>query len=86
MLNAILVVDESGTACVGPCFTCGVVMLFNPWRVPSLPAEVNGTGTRQPICVGCCDRATPVREARRLPPIVPLPGAYEPEPEVSSWA
>ena len=47
-------------------------------RVPSIPAAVNPTGTREPICQACVDRANPERIKRGLAPIVPLPDAYEP--------
>jgi hypothetical protein len=48
---------------------------YNPDKVPSL--RVNGV--REPVCKGCVERVNPVRIAKWLDPIVPLPGAYEPE-------
>jgi hypothetical protein len=58
----------------GACFVCGRPFAFNPFRVPSFPWQ----GRREPICQGCVDDVNPARVARGLPPIVPLPGAYEP--------
>lgn len=58
---------------MAPCFGCGEVFSFNPDRVPSIPID----GVRQPVCQACIDRANPRRVANGLPPIVPLPGAYD---------
>lgn len=58
----------------GNCIGCGRVFSFNPMRVPSCSAV---TGTREPICLGCVERVNPMRIKNGLPPIVPLPGAYE---------
>jgi hypothetical protein len=58
-----------------PCIGCGKVFSYNPMKVPSCSAV---TGTREPICEGCVARINPMREKNGLPPIVPLPGAYEP--------
>jgi hypothetical protein len=59
---------------IGPCFGCARPFSYNPRLVPSLTVD----GVREPICQLCVDRANPKRIARGLPPIVPLPGAYEP--------
>jgi hypothetical protein len=64
---------------MGPCIGCGRLFSFNPHRVPSL----NVDGTREPICLACVERANPQRKANGLPPIVVLPGAYEP---TSEWS
>ncbi len=60
---------------VGPCVACGRVFSFNPDRVPSVTVK----GSREPVCRNCVERANPRRVENGLPPIVPLPGAYEPE-------
>lgn len=62
---------------LGNCFGCGALMSFNPDRVPSIRVR----GVRQPICKLCVERANPDREKNGLAPIVPMPGAYEPEPD-----
>lgn len=59
--------------CTSPCIGCGRLFNYNPMRVPSL--RVNGS--REPVCQTCVDRANPVRIAKGLPPIVPLPDAYD---------
>jgi len=59
---------------LGACLCCGRLFTFNPWRVPSHQWH----GTREPICRDCVDRINPRRVANGLPPIVPLPGAYDP--------
>jgi Fe-S-cluster-containing dehydrogenase component len=61
----------------GTCIGCGNLFSFHPNKVPSLTYN----GTRQPVCQGCVDRVNPMRKANGLPPIVPLPGAYEPADE-----
>jgi hypothetical protein len=63
---------------MGPCIGCGRTFSFNPDKVPSTSAV---TGTREPICQGCVDRINPMRVKNGLEPIVPLPGAYEPQAE-----
>jgi hypothetical protein len=50
-------------------------------RVPSLPANVSPTGTREPICRDCVERANPRRIANGLEPIKPHADAYEACPE-----
>lgn len=60
---------------MSPCFGCRQLFSYNPDKVPSL--RVNGV--REPVCKGCVERVNPVRIAKWLDPIVPLPGAYEPE-------
>lgn len=62
----------------GPCIGCGAMFSFNPVKVPSTSAV---TGKREPICKTCVARVNPVRIKNGLEPIVPLPGAYEPEAE-----
>ena len=59
--------------CYGPCIGCHRTFEFNPMRVPS----VTWNGTREPICRNCVLRANVKRKANGLPPIVPLPDAYE---------
>jgi hypothetical protein len=65
---------------LGPCYGCGRLFEFNPERVPSIRSPA--TGAKEPICRECVDHANPQRVQNGLAPIVPLPGAYEPE-EVS---
>ena len=60
-----------------PCIGCGRLFSFNPVRVPSLRVK----GEREPVCLACVERANPRRAKNGLPPIVPLPGAYEPGDE-----
>jgi hypothetical protein len=60
---------------MGPCFSCKRIFTFSAERVPSLVVN----GEREPICEACIRRANPVRVANGLEPIVPLPGAYEPD-------
>ena len=60
----------------GACFGCGQFFSFNPMRVPSITSQK--TGTREPICLGCVERANRTRAANGLALIVPLPGAYDP--------
>jgi hypothetical protein len=59
------------------CIGCGQMFSYNPLRVPSLTMQ----GSREPICAGCVERVNPQRIANGLPPIVPLPGAYDPVAE-----
>jgi hypothetical protein len=61
---------------LAPCAGCGHVFTANPFRVPS----VRVAGERQPICRQCVDRANVHLIATDRPPIVPLPGAYDPAP------
>jgi hypothetical protein len=62
---------------LGHCIACGQPFTFNPDRVPSLVVN----GVREPVCKSCVDRVNPIRKAKGLPEIVPLPGAYAPGPE-----
>ncbi len=59
----------------GTCIGCGSMFSFHPHKVPSSSAI---TGQREPICQTCVARLNPIRVAKGLEPIVPLPGAYEP--------
>lgn len=59
------------------CFGCGRPFAFNPVRVPSMPAHLTKTGEKEPICQSCVERANVLRKERGLPPIVPLPDAYD---------
>jgi hypothetical protein len=59
----------------GECVGCRRPFYFNPDRVPSIRIK----GEREPICENCVARVNPRRIANGLPPIVPLPGAYDPE-------
>lgn len=60
---------------LGACWCCKQLFTFNADLVPSIPIN----GDRQPICENCVARVNPRRIANGLEPIVPLPGAYEPE-------
>ena len=62
---------------LAPCVSCNKPFGFNPDKVPSLLIA----GVREPVCEECVNRANPLRKANGLPPIVPLPGAYEPAAE-----
>lgn len=59
----------------GDCWCCKRPFFFNPNRVPSIVVE----GVREPVCQDCVERVNPQREAKGLPPLVPLAGAYDPE-------
>ena len=59
----------------GPCFACGKDFMFNVDKVPSFPVK----GIRRPICAECIERINPKRIGNGLEPVIPLPGAYEPE-------
>jgi hypothetical protein len=59
--------------CHGHCIGCGQLFSFNPVRVPSITIK----GTREPVCRNCVERVNPVRIKNGLPPIVPLPDAYD---------
>jgi hypothetical protein len=63
---------------IGACFGCGRTFSFNATWVPSVPASVSGTGTKEPICADCVERANPLRIANGLEPIRVHPMAYEP--------
>lgn len=60
---------------IAECFACSRMFAFNPEKVPS----VSMNGTRYPVCRDCIERANPERVRNGLKPIVPAPGAYEPE-------
>lgn len=62
-------------AVMGPCWSCGRIFSFSPTKVPSIVVD----GVREPLCASCVDRANRLRPAEGLDPIVPLPGAYEPD-------
>lgn len=58
----------------GRCCACGLVIAFNPDRVPSL--RVNGH--REPLCVACFHRWNELhRVAKGLEPLELHPEAYE---------
>jgi len=61
------------------CFGCGRLFSFHPHKVPSLPHPT--TGERVPVCLACVEHVNPMRAKNGLPPIVPLPGAYDPADE-----
>ena len=61
----------------GACIGCGRLFSFNPVRVPSLPANVSPTGSKEPICLDCVIRCNPLRIKNGLEPIVPAPDAYD---------
>jgi len=65
--------------CFGNCFGCDRLFGFNPNKVPSILSP--RTGQKEPVCQACVDKANPERAKNGLPPIVPAPDAYEPEPE-----
>lgn len=60
-------------SCMSPCIVCHSIFSFNPMRVPSVVVR----GHREPICRPCVETANPQREAKGLPVIEILPGAYE---------
>jgi hypothetical protein len=64
---------------IGNCFACKRPFGFNADHVPSVPGEISGTGTREPICRTCVERANPERIKNGLEPIAIHPLAYEPE-------
>ncbi len=64
---------------MGHCYSCHQLMSFNPFKVPSLPAKLTTTGTREPICRTCVERVNPQRVANGLPKIEIRPDAYEAE-------
>jgi hypothetical protein len=57
----------------GACFGCKRIFAFNPVRVPSIIVN----GSKEPVCENCVRIANPRRIANGLPPIMPLPDAYE---------
>lgn len=59
--------------CTSACIGCGRIFSYNPMRVPSVTVK----GSREPICEACVKRVNPMRIANGLPPIIPLPDAYE---------
>jgi len=67
---------------LGRCICCGRHFTFHPERVPSLRVE----GKREPVCRACVDKINPVRKAKGLDEIVPLPGAYEPGSEEGDFS
>ena len=62
---------------MSPCIGCRQIFGYNPLRVPSITIN----GSREPICRNCVERVNPMRIENGLPPIVPLPDAYEPVEE-----
>jgi hypothetical protein len=60
---------------LGPCYACKRMMTYSAERVPSLMVN----GQREPVCLDCIERINPERVRNGLEPIVPLPGAYEPD-------
>jgi hypothetical protein len=62
--------------CFGYCFGCHKQFAFNPMRVPSIRDPK--TGSKEPICWDCVEKANPRRVANGLEPIVPHPEAYAP--------
>ena len=64
-------------AAFSPCVLCRICFYYSPTRVPSVTVR----GSREPICASCVDAVNPRRVANGLPPIVPLPGAYDPDDE-----
>ena len=65
---------------LGACVRCHQPFTFNPLLVPSVRVD----GQREPVCQACVDAVNPIRAARGLAPIVPLPGAYEPL-DAAAW-
>jgi hypothetical protein len=64
---------------MGPCYACGQPFTYNADHVPSVPGHLTTSGTREPVCRACIERANPERVKNGLEPIVPHPDAYEPE-------
>ena len=61
---------------IGGCINCGVMITFNPSRVPSI--RVNGV--REPLCVTCHARWNEIhRSSKGLEPVAIHPEAFEPE-------
>jgi hypothetical protein len=65
--------------CTSACFGCKRIFSYNPMHVPSIRDPQ--TGSREPICRACIERANPMRIKNGLEPIVPRPDAYDPCPE-----
>jgi hypothetical protein len=66
-------VDGGGVlVAFGPCYTCRTRFRFDPALVPVVRVD----GVAQPMCRPCVEYVNPVREARGLLPIIPMPGAY----------
>ena len=67
------------SACVG----CGNLFTYNPTLVPSIRVNAQGkpdpSGSAEPICRTCVERANPERIKNGLPPIFILTGAYQGE-------
>jgi hypothetical protein len=74
-----------------PCAFCQRVFMFDPERVPSIPAnawriaEITTEGgeppepsAKVPICADCLAKINALRMQEGFEPITPLPGAYEP--------
>ena len=61
--------------CTANCINCKRLFTFNPDLVPS----VSVNGSKEPICRSCVEWANPLREAKGLPKIQVMPGAYEPQ-------
>jgi hypothetical protein len=59
--------------CMSPCVVCRQAFTYHPHRVPSVTIH----GEREPICASCIEAVNVRRAANGLPPIVPLPGAYD---------
>ncbi len=57
---------------MGLCGGCGTPFGFNPRYVPSL--------NNIPFCPFCIQEANKIRAEKGLPPHVPHPEAYDPEP------
>lgn len=57
------------------CYGCQRPFGCNPGIVPSIIVN----GVREAICPQCVEQANPHRIERGLAPIVPAPGAYDPE-------
>lgn len=73
-------------AVLGPCIRCKRPFVYSPTRVPSIRID----GVRHPICATCVEEVNPLRIANGLPPINPLPGAYDADDEsemgVPGWS
>ena len=66
---------------ISACYTCGRTFMCSPTRVPSIPANLTKTGTKEPVCRTCVERANPERIKNGLEPISILEGAYEGDEE-----
>lgn len=64
---------------LGRCFTCQRPFTFNADHVPSVPGHISGTGTREPVCRDCVEKANPIRVENGLESIRIHPDAYEPQ-------